>query len=162
MRRVISLYPFYEQIISVSLSSLKLLLTYPSYELWIIFKFLVIINITFPWSVFSKKRHMLFFNTRPKGIVASSSSKFNLYIPVLWTHYLYTIISIERYRCAIGCFSPRGRKWTPSQKLFFPQSLVRHRQVFCLFFIMAALMVCGDIESNPGPPPIPPLNYRKF
>ena len=30
-------------------------------------------------------------------------------------------------------------------------SRFKHRQLVCLFFVVSALLLCGDVESNPGP-----------
>ena len=65
------------------------------------------------------------------------------------------MISVEQWRAVIGCFSPRRRKALDPVTQFNSaelKRLFRHRRVAVLFVVGAMLMMCGDVESNPGPP----------
>ena len=65
------------------------------------------------------------------------------------------MIGIEQWRAVVGCFSPKIIK--TAQPLTTINStrlkhLFRHRRVGALFLVGALLLMCGDVEQNPGPP----------
>ena len=65
------------------------------------------------------------------------------------------MISVEQWRAVIGCFVHRRRSVHGTiETMNFAKfkRLFRHRRVAVLFVVGAMLMLCGDVESNPGPP----------
>ena len=62
------------------------------------------------------------------------------------------MIGIEQWRAVIGCFVARAKAVSqPVTRLQVGKRLCTHRHCVVLFVVVAALMLCGDVEANPGP-----------
>ena len=64
------------------------------------------------------------------------------------------MISIEQWRAKVGSFLPKPPSFNPPivwVNFGEMRNRAKHRHVVFLFCVAYTLMLCGDVESNPGP-----------
>jgi len=61
-------------------------------------------------------------------------------------------ISIEQWRCKIGCFSQPNKCKTRVNVIRVQLTTGLKSGLRLVIFLAAILILCGDVEQNPGPP----------